>query len=196
MQCESRLRIPTGTSPEMVALLQGLLRRNAKDRMEFDEFFNHAFIRQSNPVARTPSGSYVPLAGRQSTPPKSPPAAAKAPPTPPTPPRPVLTAVTTRPIATHLEEADDFVLVPSPNQHPVRTGSRTSIAAAAAALNAAVGGHRSEEDPEICSSKPIPVPSQRGAFLKVCSSVALNIRRALAYHCRFFLSAVYSCRHR
>ena len=42
-------RIPVGTSPELAVLLQGLLRRNAKDRMEFDDFFNHPFIRKTQP---------------------------------------------------------------------------------------------------------------------------------------------------
>ena len=37
-------RIPKGTSPELNDLLTGLLRRDAKDRMAFDEFFNHPFI--------------------------------------------------------------------------------------------------------------------------------------------------------
>lgn len=123
--------------------------------MEFDEFFNHPFIRRPHPDAtRTPSGS----SARQPTPPKSPPAATKAPPVASTVSRPVLSTVPSRPIATHLEEADDFVLVPSPNQPPARTGSRTNVAA----------GQRSDEDPEIVTSQPIPVPSQRGAFLKVC----------------------------
>lgn len=37
-------RIPPGTSPELSDLLLGLLRRNAKDRMPFDEFFGHLFL--------------------------------------------------------------------------------------------------------------------------------------------------------
>ena len=40
-------RIPPGTSPELVNLLLGLLKRNARDRMPFETFFNHAFIRGS-----------------------------------------------------------------------------------------------------------------------------------------------------
>lgn len=37
-------KIPTGTSPELSNLLMGLLRRNARDRMPFDEFFRHPFL--------------------------------------------------------------------------------------------------------------------------------------------------------
>ncbi|XP_024941837.1 serine/threonine-protein kinase unc-51 [Cephus cinctus] len=37
-------KIPAGTSPELSDLLMGLLRRNARDRMPFDEFFGHPFL--------------------------------------------------------------------------------------------------------------------------------------------------------
>ncbi|XP_037780307.1 serine/threonine-protein kinase unc-51-like [Penaeus monodon] len=48
-------RIPPGTSPELVDLLMGLLKRNAKDRMEFETFFNHPFIRMVDSSAQKPS---------------------------------------------------------------------------------------------------------------------------------------------
>lgn len=48
-------RIPSGTSPELVDLLMGLLKRNAKDRMEFETFFNHPFIRMVDSSAQKPS---------------------------------------------------------------------------------------------------------------------------------------------
>jgi serine/threonine-protein kinase ULK/ATG1 len=38
------LRIPSGTSSELADLLLGLLRRNARDRIPFDSFFNHPFL--------------------------------------------------------------------------------------------------------------------------------------------------------
>ena len=34
-----------GTSPELTDLLNGLLKRDAKDRFEFEVFFNHTFLR-------------------------------------------------------------------------------------------------------------------------------------------------------
>ena len=37
-------RIPKGTSPQLTDLLTRLLRRNAKDRMDFDDFFSHPFL--------------------------------------------------------------------------------------------------------------------------------------------------------
>jgi len=40
-------KIPIETSPELKDLLCGLLRYDAKDRMEFDEFFNHPFLKQT-----------------------------------------------------------------------------------------------------------------------------------------------------
>lgn len=139
--CLSLRRIPSGTSPELTALLQGLLRRNAKDRMEFDDFFNHQFIRKSHPPPSTPPLP-VPTLARLSTPPKSPPR-----------PVPSSNAVTHHNNAPTPEEADDFVLVPSPSQLP---GSR----------EAAVGGdHQNDGD-----TQPLPVPSQRDAYLKVCSN--------------------------
>ncbi|KAG1714281.1 Pescadillo [Nymphon striatum] len=50
--------IPSGTSPELTDLLFNLLKRNAKDRMEFDEFFNHAFLKKGlcQPVPIPDSG--------------------------------------------------------------------------------------------------------------------------------------------
>lgn len=41
-------KIPPGTSPELSNLLMGLLRRNARDRMPFDEFFSHSFLQGPN----------------------------------------------------------------------------------------------------------------------------------------------------
>ncbi|KAL5016889.1 hypothetical protein ScPMuIL_006478 [Solemya velum] len=45
--------IPKDTSPELTNLLHNLLKRNAKDRIEFEKFFVHAFLRPtaSSPVA-------------------------------------------------------------------------------------------------------------------------------------------------
>ncbi|EFX82024.1 hypothetical protein DAPPUDRAFT_101872 [Daphnia pulex] len=115
-------KIPSGTSPELTALLTGLLRRNAKDRMEFDDFFNHSFIRKSQTPPTTPPLP-VPNLARLSTPPKTPP-------------------------------ADDFVLVPSPSQ--LRSESRGAV----------VGGINQNEG----DTQPLPVPSQRDAFIKMQTS--------------------------
>ncbi|KAF4527920.1 hypothetical protein B566_EDAN011311 [Ephemera danica] len=39
-------KIPSGTSQELAELLMGLLRRNARDRMDFDHFFSHPFLKK------------------------------------------------------------------------------------------------------------------------------------------------------
>lgn len=49
--------IPPGTSPELTNLLMGLLRREATDRMDFDQFFGHPFLMG---VRESPSPSPVP----------------------------------------------------------------------------------------------------------------------------------------
>ena len=38
-------RIPVGTSEDLTDLLMGLLRRDARDRIDFETFFNHSFIK-------------------------------------------------------------------------------------------------------------------------------------------------------
>lgn len=42
-------KIQPGTSPELSNLLCGLLKRNATDRMAFDEFFTHPFMQKTQP---------------------------------------------------------------------------------------------------------------------------------------------------
>ncbi|KAH9629474.1 hypothetical protein HF086_015804 [Spodoptera exigua] len=39
-------KMPAGTSPELCSLLIGLLRRNPRERMPFEAFFNHAFLQR------------------------------------------------------------------------------------------------------------------------------------------------------
>ena len=136
----------------MAALLQGLLRRNAKDRMEFDDFFNHSFIRKNQ---QSPVSPPLPVLAsvRLSTPPRMMPVASS----PTTAANTNTTANVTANLtgqnnnATTPEEADDFVLVPSPSQLRSRAGSSGAT-------------NHNEGD---ASAQPIPVPSQRGAFLKV-----------------------------
>uniref|UniRef100_U5EWP3 Putative serine/threonine-protein kinase unc-51 n=1 Tax=Corethrella appendiculata TaxID=1370023 RepID=U5EWP3_9DIPT len=62
-------KIPSGTSIELTDLLYGLLRRNAKERMNFDTFFNHAFLQRP----QTPQTSELPpqTVGNIFTPPKT-----------------------------------------------------------------------------------------------------------------------------
>lgn len=48
-------RLPAGTSPKLAHLLMGLLQRDAKHRLPFDDFFNHPFLQEErripNPIS-------------------------------------------------------------------------------------------------------------------------------------------------
>ncbi|XP_074643848.1 serine/threonine-protein kinase unc-51-like isoform X2 [Tubulanus polymorphus] len=50
--------IPSGTSPELRDLLLQMLKRNAKDRIEFDDFFRHPFLTQGT---KSETGYAVPV---------------------------------------------------------------------------------------------------------------------------------------
>ncbi|KAG8224077.1 hypothetical protein J437_LFUL001154 [Ladona fulva] len=52
-------KIPPGTSAELAHLLLHLLRRNARDRMEFDDFFSHPFLQWPS-AHRTPGSNLTP----------------------------------------------------------------------------------------------------------------------------------------
>jgi len=56
-------RIPSGTSPELADLLLGLLRRNARDRIPFDSFFNHSFLQRRPEPSPPHSPPSCPLPG-------------------------------------------------------------------------------------------------------------------------------------
>ncbi|XP_003424105.1 serine/threonine-protein kinase ULK2 isoform X1 [Nasonia vitripennis] len=135
-------KIPPGTSPELSNLLMGLLRRNARDRMPFDEFFSHPFLQGPR---QSPSPLPVEL-----------------PASPGTLPAPESTACDTRsgqetnsPCSS---PEDDFVLVPSdlssdtdnnPNPLQIKYTKQSSREAAAS-------------PPRPCYlpiSEPIPVPT-------------------------------------
>ncbi|XP_045772991.1 serine/threonine-protein kinase unc-51 isoform X4 [Maniola jurtina] len=55
-------KMPAGTSPELCNLLIGLLRRNARERMPFEVFFNHPFLQRprTTSINKTSSNSAVP----------------------------------------------------------------------------------------------------------------------------------------
>lgn len=64
-------RIPPGTSPDLSNLLMGLLKRNSKDRMAFDDFFTHPFMhKQQVQQALVESPPF--MVGDTFTPPKTP----------------------------------------------------------------------------------------------------------------------------
>lgn len=59
-----KFRIPPGTSSDLSNLLFGLLKRNPKDRISFDNFFDHPFLKMKPPPVTMPS----PLANSPKTP--------------------------------------------------------------------------------------------------------------------------------
>lgn len=48
-------RIPPGTSSDLSNLLFGLLKRNPKDRISFETFFDHPFLKMKPQPATMPS---------------------------------------------------------------------------------------------------------------------------------------------
>ncbi|XP_044253265.1 serine/threonine-protein kinase unc-51 isoform X2 [Tribolium madens] len=54
-------KIPHGTSPELTDLLLGLLKRNAKERINFDQFFNHKFLKRAETPKTSPLQNDMPL---------------------------------------------------------------------------------------------------------------------------------------
>lgn len=48
-------RIPSGTSTDLTNLLLGLLKRNPKDRISFETFFDHPFLKMKPPPVTIPS---------------------------------------------------------------------------------------------------------------------------------------------
>nr|KAG5698390.1 hypothetical protein BaRGS_006585 [Batillaria attramentaria] len=65
-------KIPEGTSPELKDLLLRLLKRNAKDRIEFEDFFSHPFLKKFKAVpkvsSKTRTSSPSPVSSRRRTP--------------------------------------------------------------------------------------------------------------------------------
>ena len=62
---ELKPNIPKDTSPDLKDLLLRMLKRNAKDRIEFDDFFIHPFLKQHSPSPSSASAP-VPVPGRSS----------------------------------------------------------------------------------------------------------------------------------
>ncbi|GBP85220.1 hypothetical protein EVAR_55697_1 [Eumeta japonica] len=58
LACGSRM--PSGTSPELCNLLIGLLRRNSRERMAFEEFFNHPFLQRQRKASINSLDSELP----------------------------------------------------------------------------------------------------------------------------------------
>ncbi|CAG9773811.1 unnamed protein product [Ceutorhynchus assimilis] len=179
-------KIPSSTSAELCDLLMGLLKRNAKERMNFEIFFSHKFL-QRDPVppnSNTVQGE-LPMAIYGSSPmakialkPSTPIRIATPPRSQPESPRSARTALSSSP-------EDDYVIVP-PNVQSI--GSNQSIDTSSERERAANNNVslrlpvraavRTPDEPTPNSptrpnflpiSEPIPVPTQRAAFQKMHS---------------------------
>ncbi|ELU07767.1 hypothetical protein CAPTEDRAFT_170802 [Capitella teleta] len=135
--------IPSGTSPDLKRLLYSLLKRDARDRISFDDFFVHPFV---NPVktCESPSSSPVPVprsrsrsslsdSPRMKTVNASPLSGGQVYASPPPPPPPVAEQKSAEPMETgsmtsaprpvqaaaRQEEPEDYVMVPEniPSDH-------------------------------------------------------------------------------
>ncbi|XP_071558427.1 serine/threonine-protein kinase unc-51 isoform X2 [Temnothorax nylanderi] len=176
--------IPPGTSPELTNLLMGLLRREATDRMDFDQFFGHPFL---TGVRESPSPSPVPT---------------ELPASPGTMAIPIEEGT---PIVNRSEPEttetpcsspeDDFVLVPSDissdtdNNPPVKYTkqvSREAVSPPRPCLSK-LGEYTRQTSREAISpprpcylpiSEPIPVPCQRNAAGQQPQSPSTNAARS------------------
>uniref|UniRef100_T1K1Z8 non-specific serine/threonine protein kinase n=2 Tax=Tetranychus urticae TaxID=32264 RepID=T1K1Z8_TETUR len=113
-------KIPLGTSKHLTDLLNGLLKRDPNDRMDFDAFFNHEFIRHSSANPQVEVKSSIP-----SSPNKTPPSHPR-PSGLPTGSRSPIKSEPKIPARSSLdepEEVDDFVFVPfmGKDDKPVET---------------------------------------------------------------------------
>ncbi|XP_012255095.2 serine/threonine-protein kinase unc-51 isoform X1 [Athalia rosae] len=138
-------KIPAGTSTELSDLLIGLLRRNARDRMPFDEFFNHPFLQGPRdsvsplPADLPASPSGLVTAETESGSPRSAPEASSPCSSP----------------------DDDFVLVPSDLSSDTDNIAAQPIKYVKQSSREAVSPPRPSFLP---ISEPIPVPSQRSVM--------------------------------
>uniref|UniRef100_A0AAR5PMF3 Protein kinase domain-containing protein n=1 Tax=Dendroctonus ponderosae TaxID=77166 RepID=A0AAR5PMF3_DENPD len=177
---------PPSTSPELVELLMGLLKRNPKERMNFELFFNHKFLQRDVPAsppiqADTIYGS--PLGRMLLKQPSTPVRIATPPRSQPESPRSARTALSSSP-------EEDYVIV---SQTLHSTGSNPSIDMSLETekekpTNIKLPMRISPAEPLTRDSRPmlnspsrpnflpisepIPVPSQRAAFERMYSQQA------------------------
>lgn len=181
-------KIPVGTSPELCELLMGLLKRNARERMNFEQFFNHKFLKRPEPLqSHSPLAAVdLPLPTIYGSPPVlsripigSPPNNNRLPVRPSTPVK-VGTPPRSQPespqsihAALSSSPEDDFVLVPSniPLDHSIESiGERQYKIPVTRASPQPCAPTASPPRPSFLPiSEPIPVPTQRAAFEKMTS---------------------------
>lgn len=171
-------KIPVGTSPELCDLLNGLLKRNARERMNFETFFNHKFLQRLEPPAPNLTAVDLPLATVHGSPPVSagmpvklpirsatPVKIATPPRSEPESPKSVRATLSSSP-------EDDFVLVPSPTEQLAESiGDRHKLPVRISPQPCAPVA--SPPRPSFLPiSEPIPVPTQKHAYERMQSQTS------------------------
>ncbi|KAK4873703.1 hypothetical protein RN001_013063 [Aquatica leii] len=183
-------KIPMGTSLELCELLMGLLKRNARERMNFEQFFNHKFLKRPEVIpAHSPMAAVeLPLPAIYGSPPAltrlpigSPtftrtPSRSSTPITVNTPPRSQHESPQSTPVALSSSPDDDFVLVPSNIPLDQSTESKNEKQYK---IN-----NRPPSPPQLAASpprpsflpisEPLPVPTQRAAYEQMTSQSRRN----------------------
>ncbi|CAH1100041.1 unnamed protein product [Psylliodes chrysocephalus] len=171
-------KIPFGTSPELSELLMGLLKRNARDRMNFETFFNHKFLKRPEPpqsqsplqgdlplpIYGSPPISAVKIPLRPSTPLK----VATPPLSQPESPRSTRNALSSSP-------EDDYVIVPQNIQIQSDQSTESSVEKEQITFKLPIRSPPLPREPLASPTRPsflpisdpIPVPTQREAFQKM-----------------------------
>ncbi|KRT86833.1 protein kinase, partial [Oryctes borbonicus] len=171
-------KIPVGTSPELCDLLNGLLKRNARERMNFETFFNHKFLQRLEPPAPNLTAVDLPLATVHGSPPVSAGMPVKLPMRSATPVK-IATPPRSEPESPKSVRAtlssspeDDFVLVPSPTEQLAESiGDRHKLPVRASPQPCAPVA--SPPRPSFLPiSEPIPVPTQRHAYERMQSQTS------------------------
>ncbi|XP_071447046.1 serine/threonine-protein kinase unc-51 isoform X2 [Hetaerina americana] len=168
-------KIPSGTSAELAHLLLHLLRRNARDRMEFDDFFSHPFLqwptagyRGGGVVANLPNPSHHAASAAAPTPtppvPRAPPSFAPPPSSCQAPARPPANDQHPRSTAPPRAGGNQPTSVPVPlkGNAPVGTGLVHPHGGANVPSNQPVAGSEPPEEQQLLLCEASTPPSTAG----------------------------------
>ncbi|KAI1292257.1 Serine/threonine-protein kinase ULK2 [Halotydeus destructor] len=159
-------KIPSGTSKELTDLLMRLLKRNAKDRMEFEDFFEHPFLKvqmaSTKPVSvpkNVVAGSCSPISTPTQSPGYGSPLMMQL-----TSNSPKVNECPVTPQSSSDEQVDDFVVIPPSQKSNVtgrynRSPSNDSLAEARTSASPSSASYVTPE--------PVPVPTQRKAYEQI-----------------------------
>lgn len=167
-------KIPSGTSPELTDLLTNLLKRNAKERLTFEQFFNHKFLKRAEaPKMQSPLLGDVPLPIYGTSP-----VVSKIPSKPQTPtkvvspPRSLPESPKMGRIALSSSPEDDYVIVPKNPDQSIENMEKDKLFTLPT-RSVPMPPQRQDSSPPRPSflpiSDPIPVPTQKAVFERMNS---------------------------